>query len=296
MIQFQKATKHKSKLRAALFGPSGSGKTYSALRIARGLAGQQGRVALIDTEFGSAAKYADRFEFDTVRLDDNAGIDQMIECLVAAKDYDVVIIDSMTHTWDELKDEVQRLSRSAKFGGNYWAAWSEGTPKQKRFIKALLSFPGHVVATMRVRTHWDTETTQNGRVKPVRKGLDPEQGKGIEYEFDMLLELSTEHVAEVIKDRTGKFQDKTIEKPGEDFGKALAEWLADGAEPVAPSQPPAAGPDLTDLQRLIDEHGITADQAEAWCRHFKVTALADLTQTQVDAIVRRIEDKVKGEA
>ena len=60
---FTKATKRQSKLRLALIGPSGSGKTYSALAIARGLGG---KVALIDTEHGSASKYAGLFDFDVL--------------------------------------------------------------------------------------------------------------------------------------------------------------------------------------------------------------------------------------
>jgi len=59
-------------------------------------------------------------------------------------------------------------------------------------------------------------------------GLAPEQGKGIEYEFDLLVELDQKHIATVTKDRTGKFQDETIEKPGEDFGIALYDWLSSG--------------------------------------------------------------------
>jgi hypothetical protein len=73
------------------------------------------------------------------------------------------------------------------------------------------------------------ERDSNGKVKPVRVGLAPEQGKGIEYEFDLLLELTTEHYANVIKDRTGRFQDRMIEKPGEEFGQELVAWLSDGA-------------------------------------------------------------------
>jgi hypothetical protein len=70
----------------------------------------------------------------------------------------------------------------------------------------------------------------------MRVGLTPEQGKGIEYEFDLLLEMSTEHVATVIKDRTGKFQDVIITKPSEEFGQQLAAWLSEGQD-VAPQQP-----------------------------------------------------------
>jgi len=47
-------------------------------------------------------------------------------------------------------------------------------------------------------------------------------------------------VASVIKDSTGgKFQDVMIEKPGEDFGRELAEWLGKGkknSRKIAPEQ------------------------------------------------------------
>ena len=62
---FRPATKSTAKLRAALFGPSGAGKTMTALRIATGLGGP---IAVIDTERGSASKYADRFAFDVLEL------------------------------------------------------------------------------------------------------------------------------------------------------------------------------------------------------------------------------------
>jgi hypothetical protein len=310
--KFAPATKAQAKLRAALFGPSGSGKTYSALRVATGIACPEqgrggGRIAVVDTERGSASKYADRFRFDVCQLADRT-IEGYVAALQAAAEahYDVLVIDSLSHRWQELLQEVDRLAK-AWFSGNTWAAWSEGTPKQRRLIDALLDWPGHVIATIRSKTEWNQETDQKtGRLRPVRIGLAPEQGKGIEYEFDLLLELSTEHVATCLKDRTGKFQDRTIEKPDEAFGRELAAWLADGAPatpqntpPAAPqaapqapapqAAPPAAGPDLSRLKALVTEHNLTDEQQAAWCRHFRVERLDRLTQQQVDAIVAKIE-------
>ena len=318
-VQFSPATKAQAKLRAALTGPAGSGKTFTAMRLAAGIGG---RIAVIDTERGSASKYADRFTFDTHQL-----ADRTIEGYIAALDaaakggYDVLVIDSLSHGWQELLQEVDRLAK-ARFNGNTWAAWSEGTPKQRRLIDALLDFPGHIIATMRSKTEWNQQTDEKtGRLRPVRIGLAPEQGKGIEYEFDLLLELTTDHVGTVIKDRTGKFQDRIIEKPDEAFGRELAAWLAEGmparppATPAAPApespkppapQPPApaqpAGParpgeaqrspDLSRLRALITEHNLTEQQQTAWCSHFKVTSLEQLTQQQVDAIVAKIERSV----
>jgi hypothetical protein len=209
-MAFQRATKTQVKLRLALFGPSGSGKTYTALRIASGIGG---RIAVIDSERASASRYADRFVFDA----DSPG-DKTIKAYIqsindAAKaDYDVLIIDSLSHAWKELLLEVERLARS-KFKGNSWSAWSDGTPMQQTLVDAILSYPGHIIVTMRSKTEWIQEES-GGKSKPVRVGLAPEQGKGIEYEFDILLELTTDHIGTVIKDRTGKFQDKTIYKMG----------------------------------------------------------------------------------
>ena len=226
MSSYKKATKEKAKLRLALFGVSGSGKTYTALRMATGLAGEDGRIAVIDTERNSACKYSDRFNFDVCDVK-KPSIENLKMLIDEARSYDVLIIDSMTHAWLELLQEVEKLAK-IKFGGNTWSAWSEGTPKQMSLINALLDFPGHIIATMRVETNWTTVTNEKGKVVPVRVGEAPKQGKGIEYEFDMLMQISPEHDALVIKDRTGKYQDEVIQLPDEEFGKALGEWLQDG--------------------------------------------------------------------
>jgi hypothetical protein len=229
MSRFQRATKRQAKLRAALFGPAGAGKTFTALRIATGIGGN---IAVIDTERGSASKYADRFAFDVLELGKRT-IDDYIAAIreAGAAGYPVLVVDSMSHAWQELLEEVERLAR-AKYKGNTWSAWSDGTPKQRALIDAIQTYPGHVLATMRSKTEWTTEEV-NGKKTPVRVGLAPETGKGAEYEFDLLLEMTTEHIARVLKDRTGKFQDALIEKPGEEFGQALAAWLEEG-EPALP--------------------------------------------------------------
>jgi nucleoside-triphosphatase THEP1 len=226
-MSFKKATKFQSKLRLALFGPSGSGKTYTALRIASGMGG---KIAVIDTEHGSASKYSGKFNFDVCDLSKKT-IESYAAAIrdAAAGQYDVLIIDSLSHAWLELLEEVNKLSET-KYKGNSWGAWATGTPRQRDFIEAILDYPGHIIATMRVKTEWVIETNDKGRNCPKKIGLSPEQGKGIEYEFDILAEINDDHFCKITKDRTGKFQDKSIEKPGEEFGKELIEWLKDGVE------------------------------------------------------------------
>ena len=223
MSNFKKATKKQAKLRLALFGVAGSGKSYSALRIAKGLGGS---IAVIDTENHSICKYSDRFDFDVCECE-KASINNICMLLEDAKDYDVLIIDSLTHAWDELLEEINKIAK-AKFGGNTWSAWSEGTPKQRNFIKSLLNFKGHLIVTMRSETTWEVQENDKGKKVPVRIGTAPKQGKNIEYEFDMLINLNQDHSAFVLKDRTGKFQDNAIELIDETLGEQLAIWLDEG--------------------------------------------------------------------
>lgn len=259
MLEFTKATKEKAKLRLAIFGPSGAGKTFTALRLATGL---NETIAVIDTERGSASKYADRFEFDVLDLPQRT-IDVYVEAINAAAkaEYGVLIIDSLTHAWKELLDEVERLAR-AKFRGNTWAAWSEGNPMQMKLVDAILDYPGHIIATMRSKTEWSVEQASNGKTKPVRVGLAPEQGKGIEYEFDLLMELNVDHIASIIKDRTGAFQDQIIEKPDEEFGGQLLAWLNSGETPK-PKPKVSSLSTLTKTQffeKVIKDFGLNVEE------------------------------------
>jgi hypothetical protein len=278
-LAFKKATKQQAKLRAAFFGPSGAGKTFTALRVASGMGKP---IAVIDTERGSASKYADRFEFDVLELPEKT-IACYVEAINAAAKagYPVLIIDSLTHAWQELLTEIDAIAK-AKFRGNTWSAWNEGTPKQRRLVDAILNYPGHVIATMRSKTEWSEEKDERtGKVKPVRVGLAPEQGKGIEYEFDLLGEITVDHYMNILKDRTGKYQDATIEKPGEAFGESLIAWLSEGA-PMAPQDKPPADPapihppnwrDFTPDGVTQDDTSWTDDQREGFTRALAAAGL-----------------------
>lgn len=232
---FRRARRSHVKLRCALQGPSGSGKTYSALRLASGMArGMEGgsdasrRIALIDSETDSSAFYADSFEFDSVSLRRKT-VEEYIETMrVAARErYGIIIIDSLSHAWQELVREVEMIAK-ARYRGNTWSAWSEGTPKQLALINALQSYPGHVITTMRVKTEWATESAGGSKSRPVRVGLAPEQRKGMEYEFDLVVEIAPDHTAAVTKGRIAAMQDRLFKQLDEDVGIELVRWLESG--------------------------------------------------------------------
>lgn len=245
--KIEPATKSATKLRLALFGPSGSGKTMSALRIATGIGG---RIGVIDTERGSASKYSDRYPFDVINLR-SAAVPDYLEAINAFSEagHEILIIDSLTHAWEWLLDHVDKLG-ATQFRGNKWGAWSVGTPLQQQLVDAMLTYPGHVIGTMRARTEWVITTNDKGKATPERIGTSPKQRDSLEYEFDLLMLMNSDNSGHVLKDRTGKYQDAVLQ-PTEEFGAALAEWLADG------------GPEEEPISVTLDASRQAAQQATA---------------------------------
>ncbi len=243
---FQQATKAQAKARVGLAGPSGSGKTYSALRIASAIGGP---VACIDTEHGSASKYADEFRFDRVELSDfhPQKYVEMIQAAVA-NGYAVLVIDSITHEWSGPGGCLELVDLFAKKGrnGNKYAAWADVTPLHNAFIEAIHQAPIHILATMRSKMDY-LQTEEGGRKAVQKVGMAPITREGVEYEFDLMLELDLSHTGAVTKSRAKAMTDKLYRFPGEEFARDLLAWLnagQRGASPAEPQEtdPPAAEP------------------------------------------------------
>ncbi|MCK1966824.1 ATP-binding protein [Franconibacter sp. IITDAS19] len=231
-MKFEKAMRKKARLRLALTGPSGSGKTYSALLVAKGIGG---RIAVIDTEKGSASLYSDVAEFDVLELDPPFTPERFIEAINAAEQagYDSLIIDSITHEWGgvggclELVDTIAKT----KYRGNSWSAWSEINPRHRSFLDAILRSSMHIIATMRSKTE-TAQVEENGRKKVAKLGMKSEQRDGVEYEFTTVLDIGHEtHHAIASKDRTKLFSNSDPVVLSEQTGKQLLNWLESGADP-----------------------------------------------------------------
>jgi hypothetical protein len=231
MSIFKKAEKSKSFLRLAISGPTGSGKTYSALSIATGLSQSMDNtpIVFVDTEHGSGSLYADDFNFNVLEFNKPYTISKYIRAINAAQEegFKILIIDSLTHAWQELLEEHEILSKTKYKNNSFWA-WSETTPKQNKFIEALLSFKGHIICTIRSKMEYALEQEAGQKAKIVKLGMGLEQRKGLEYEFAMLLEGTVENFFTFTKARSKLFHNRTIEKPSEKLGKELYTWLNAG--------------------------------------------------------------------
>lgn len=264
-IQFKQAVKAQSFLRMALTGPSGAGKTYTALLLATALAGDK-RVAVIDTERGSASKYADLFGFDVLELD-SFHPDRYIEAIQAAAQagYGAVVIDSLTHAWTgtggalELHDQAVKRQKTQ----NSYTAWADITPIQNRLVNAITGAPLHVIATMRSKTEYVQDKNERGGTTIRKVGMAPIQRDGMEYEFDIVGDLDTDNTMVVSKSRCSALANGVFSKPGGNVAQALITWLH-GEAPVVEATPTAPVTHLTPTSAATPANTAPAQPLPTW--------------------------------
>lgn len=262
----QVAVKEKLKARVAIDGPTGSGKTWTALQWAMILAGidpETGAllnpVGLIDTENRSAAYYAPTPGVEPKRLHpwdppytffhlpkrppyDPMELAQMIEVAHAELGDDgVLVVDSLTHYWNGEGGTLDAVDKAAaKFGGNSYAGWKEGTPLQRHLLDTIIHAPFHVICTMRSKMDYlQVETEKGGRTRTeYRKvGMAPEQRSGVEYEFTIVADMDLDHRLVVSKSRCDVIADVVAEKGrSAEVAVAFKEWLGTGVQRLSSEQ------------------------------------------------------------
>ena len=275
-MTFIKAQKKQARVKVALCGPSGSGKTYSALLLARGMGK---KIALIDTERGSASLYADVCDFDTLEISPPYSFEKYIAAIKEAEDggYEVLVIDSISHAWAGAGGALEKADDGAKSaGGNKFVGWRNVTPQQNRFIDALTGSKCHIIATMRSKTEWIIESG-----KPVKVGLAPVQRDGMEYEFSLVFDISRDgNLAKASKDRTGLYGEYLGRLACEDGSKILA-WATNGAIDV----PRANQEALSDkVKAVIEVFGPTKDEVWEFAKGLKLTPKAYMSICEENGI------------
>lgn len=233
MAGLRKAQRRAAKIRLGLASPSGGGKTYSALLIAKGLAGSWDKVAIIDTENGSADLYSHLGDFNVLQLTapyhPEKYIDAIRECEQAGME--VIIIDSITHEWSGVGGclELQQIATERQRIKNTYTAWKEVTPRHQKFIDAVLQSNCHIITTVRSKTDY-LQVEHEGKKSIQKVGMAQVTRDGFEYELTVSLELDVNHYAVTSKDRTCLFEGKPSFIPSEETGKMLKEWCESGVD------------------------------------------------------------------
>lgn len=232
MSGLRKATRTKSKIRLGLSAVSGGGKTYSGILIGKGLCGGDvSKVAIIDTENGSADLYSHLGDYNVFTLEapytPERYIDAIRACEIAGME--VIIIDSITHEWDGKGGMLEVMDSMT---GNSYTNWAKLTPRHRSFIDAILQSKCHVITTVRRKQDYEMVLNDKGKLMPQKVGLKEVTREGFEYELTINLELDTKHYAVASKDRTGLFMGLPEFIPSEETGKKILDWCESGVAPL----------------------------------------------------------------
>lgn len=266
-LQIKKAVKSESKLRLALVGPSGSGKTFTALSVATNLGK---KVLVVDTEAGSAAKYADIFEFDVIELEtfDPRSFVEAIR-LAEKNQYEVVILDSLSHAWMGKGGVLDLHGDAEKRVKNSFAAWKDVTPLYLDLVEAIVQSKIHVIGTMRAKTDYSVDRDEKGKTQVKTLGLAPVMRDGMEYEFDVVAQLDLDNNFIVQKSRCPQLSGRVFPRAGADVAGILAAWLEGTPRTVVKMPQPAVKPvnEDTDSKELENENLIRRIRSEIEMRN-----------------------------
>lgn len=263
----------------ALVGGTNSGKTYSALRLARGIAGPQGKIAVADTEGGRTLHLKDQFAFDVAMVDPPHRPQRYAEIARDAEDagYDALVIDSFSAEWAGLggvlswaDEEAQRMAngddkRLERVKG---ASWIKPKQAHKSMVYSMLGRRIPIIFSIR-----GEETFK----PPAEKFFKAICNQAFLFEVTVSFRLASERkgIIDLADPKSWKMEGahRSIFKDGEQLsethGAALAAWAKGGA---AKQGPPPAAPDQG-LPRLIE---VPSDEtgAHLWGEWGKAIAAA----------------------
>lgn len=196
--------------------------TFGALKVAYGLIGDWSKIAVIDTENGSADLYSHLGDYNVLTLNSYSP-EKYIEAIIACEKagMELIIIDSTTHEWEFL------LQVHAKMEGNSYANWSKITPRHDAFKNKILQSPCHIFTTVRRKTEYEMQNI-GGKTSVVKLGTAEVQRSGFEYELTINFEINESHLAKAGKDRTGLFTNRDEFQLNETIGEELKNWCTSG--------------------------------------------------------------------
>jgi hypothetical protein len=205
MLQIKPATKFKQYARVVFWGVEKSGKTHAALALATKLAGENGKVGVISSEYASSQLLQSRFPHDIVDLaevDEQGNIakdafspkryEEAIKLFVQAG-YQVIVIDSLSHLWEGEGGILDAVN--SRKGNTFNDGWGENSPIYRHAIHTILSARCHIIVTLRAKDNYIQQDyiKKDGTKgsQPVNIGLAPVMRKNFGYEMHLKIRMDS---------------------------------------------------------------------------------------------------------
>lgn len=282
----------------SLTGSTNSGKTFSAMRLARGIAGPGGKVAVLDTEGGRTLHLKDAFRFDANVMSAPFKPERFSEAAKAAEDagYDALVIDSFSMEWvglggvlDWQAVEHERMGNKDSTKG---ASWIKPKMAHKAMVYSLLQRRIPIVFSIR-----GEETF----VPPNTKVFKSITNKMFPFEVTVSFRLETERKGyiDLSDPRTFKmegvhreiFRDR--DRISEEHGAALAAWAR--GEPARRIEPRSAANESAIEPRAPNNRDrlYTAARAEAAKGAAALKAFRESLDPKADRALAPILDELE---
>lgn len=258
-FQIKKATRTGVKPMIAMYAESGCGKTMSALLLARGMAGLEGKIILADSESGRGSLYADVIPggYETFDLMPPFSPQRYIAAIDAMENAGaaVGILDSGSHEWEGIGGVLEMAGdnedRTGKPGLHNWKA-----PKLEhaKFVQRLLRSKMPIIVCLRAKHKSRQVKNDRGKTEIVKDDFaSPIQAEDFIFEATAHLEIMPDHTIRLTKcshPDLGKCFPEDFKAPiSIRHGELVSQWASAGGKTVEVT--PADEPD--DLLMVIRE-------------------------------------------
>lgn len=241
---FRPAKRSEAKPLIGIYSESGAGKTFSALVLARGYAGPEGKIGMIETEGGRGEAYADATEYPEIggylvtSIRGNFAPKEYSDAIKAAEKegLDALIIDSASHEWEGDGGVLAQAAENEAGGKKGLLVWQK--PKishQRDFMLRFMQTPiPLVILCMRAKYPMIVKKRPDGSNEPPVRSevLEPKQSDDILSEMFMCGWIDLDHRFHVRKSTSRTLE--TVFPDGKaitvETGRQLAVW-AEGRKP-----------------------------------------------------------------
>lgn len=193
-VLLQAARPESAYLKLGIYGDAGSGKSYTSSLVAIGLSKllkSAKPVGFVDTETGSdyLIPMFEREGVKMIRTKTRAFADLLTVIDEAQGECDVLVIDSVTHFWNELVASYKKQNKLTFMTLKHWdplkQTWKEYTD---RFVNSRL----HIIVAGRSADKWDEVEDPNDGAKELKKVGTKMRVEGqFAYEPSLLVEMES---------------------------------------------------------------------------------------------------------
>lgn len=257
-FEIKKATREGVKPLIVPYSESGCGKTMSALLLARGLAGPDGRIVVGDSESRRASLYADVIPggFDTFDITEPFSPARYVEAVdtIEQSGAAVGIIDSGSHEWEGIGSVIDMAGdneqKSGKSGLHNWK-----TPKLEhaKFVQRLLRSKIPLIICLRAKYKTKQGKDDRGKTVIIKDDyVSPIQAEDFIFEATVHFVINQDHSVFLTKCSHPDLR-KCFPEKGPiaiEHGESLARWCA---APGGPGTKPADKPPEDERKVLLRE-------------------------------------------